>query len=57
MPHHCTTSVRMSVIVNYLKSRMEILILNKVRGGPPTASNMKNCPRMQSMQSSKCVWE
>ena len=32
MPHHCTTSVRMSVIVNYLKSRMEILILNARAG-------------------------
>ena len=32
MPHHCTTSVRMSAIVNYLKSRMEILILNARAG-------------------------
>ena len=32
MPHHCTTSVRMSVIVNYLKSRMEILIMSARAG-------------------------
>ena len=45
LPHHCTTSVRMSVIVNYLKSRMEILILNARSGVDPNTQQYEELPK------------